>query len=104
MKIGFSNFVLQGGRSGVAVYIINLLKALKDTDSSNTYDLLVAASEAGLLPAPNNRFRLRQCHDILKQPVLNILWHNSILPFVTKRNNYDVIHIPSYRRIPAIKK
>ncbi len=104
MKIGFSSFVLQGGKSGVAVYIANLLKSLQDVDKVNSYDLLVAESEAGLLPDPTNNFHHKTFRDIIKQPVANILWHNTVLPGYTERNNYDVVHIPSYRRIPARKK
>jgi len=100
MKIGVSTFVMQGGRSGVAVYLRELLRSLQQTDSENSYDLLMAKDEAGLIPLTHPNFTKILYPPVLNQPLLNLAWHNLGLP----QQKYDVLHIPSYRRIPLLKR
>ena len=102
MNIAFSTFVMQGGRSGVAAYIVNLLKHLQTVDTKNDYDLLVARSEEQLLALTNPRFHKSVFPSWLAKPVPNIAWHNLALPLRARRR-YDLVHIPSYRRIPWLK-
>ena len=103
MRIGFSSFVLQGGKSGVASYVINLLAALQDEDRENVYDILIPADETQLVPLRNPNFRMTAVPRALSNPVPNILWHNLALPVRCRREKYDLVHVPSYRRLPWIK-
>ena len=100
MKIGFSTFVMQGGKSGVATYVRNLIRFLQLEDTENTYDLLMARHEADLIPLTNPNFKKTLSASFVNQPVVNLAWHNMALP----QKRYDVLHIPSYRRIPLVKK
>jgi len=100
MKIGFSTFVMQGGRSGVATYVRNLLRFLQEEDAENTYDLLMARSEADLVPLTNPNFKKCLYSPFISHPVANLAWHNLGLP----QKKHDVLHIPSYRRIPLLKR
>ncbi len=100
MKIGFSTFVMQGGKSGVATYVRNLLRFLQQADAENTYDLLMARSEADLVPLTNPNFGKSLYSPFISHPVANLAWHNMGLP----QKKYDVLHIPSYRRIPLLKR
>lgn len=103
MHIGFSTFVMQGGRSGVAAYIRELVRYLQLEDRANTYEVLAVRSMASLLPLSNPNFRATLFPDLLDRPVLNIFWHNTGLPLSGRTAKMEVLHIPSYRRIPAIK-
>lgn len=103
MNIGFSSFVLQGGKSGVASYIVNLLAALQEEDRANRYDILIPDDEKPLISLRNPNFRLTGIPRSQSNPVPNILWHNLSLPGRCRREKYDVVHIPSYRRIPWVK-
>jgi len=100
MKIGFSTFVMQGGKSGVATYIRELLRSLQVEDAKNSYDLLMARNEANLIPLTNPNFSKTLYSPTVSQPIRNLAWHNLGL----SQKKYDVLHIPSYRRIPLLKR
>lgn len=103
MKIGFSAFVMQGGRSGVAAYIRELIRHLQQEDSLNTYDILLPRHEADLIELTHPNFHQSLYSGLTSHPVVNIAWHNTVLPIISKAGKFDLLHIPSYRRIPLIK-
>lgn len=103
MNIGFSACVLQGGRTGVASYVVNLLQTLQEVDTVNNYDLLIPNADQKLIRDGFPHFRKTIISDALSKPVQNILWHNLVLPGLARREAYDLVHIPSYRRLPFIK-
>jgi len=100
MNLGFSAFVMQGGRSGIATYIRGLLHALQKENSDDRIDILMTRSEADLIPVTNPNFTKKLYSNCIGPPVLNLAWHNMGLP----QKQYDVLHIPSYRRIPLLKR
>lgn len=102
MNIGFSAFVMQGGRSGVASYIRELIRILQAEDSNNTYDIMLPACEDHLIDLSAPNFKKTLCPNLIANPVVNIAWHNTLLPLIGKSKKYDLLHIPSYRRIPLI--
>lgn len=104
MKIGFSAFVMQGGRSGVAAYIRELLRTMQSLDPGHDVDILMPRREAHLIPLTNPRFHSSLFSNGVAHPVANIAWHNTILPFIAKQRSYDLLHVPSYRRIPLVKR
>lgn len=103
MNIGFSAFVMQGGKSGVAAYIKSLFSSLQKFDSENNYDLLISRKEEDLVPLSKPNFQKSVYPSFIANPVVNLAWHNSLLPLITKKKGFDLIHIPSYRRIPLVK-
>lgn len=102
MKIGVSTFVMGGGQTGIATYTRELMHALQREDSVNDYELLMTRDETDLIPVSNPNFSKRLLPPFMNQPLLNLAWHNTILPFYEQQ--YDVLHIPSARRVPLIKK
>lgn len=103
MRVGISSFVLQGGKTGVATYIRNLIDNLGNAGSEIEYRLLLPGCEVGLVDIPGDNFKVRPISSMFKYPVQSILWHNLFLPSVSAREKLDVLHIPTYRRVPAIK-
>ena len=101
MKIGFSTFVLDGGQTGVATYIRELIRFLQLEDSENSYDLLMARKDADLITLSNPNFTKHVVPSAVGHPLVNIGWHNTVLAGLGKK--YDVVHIPSARRIPLVK-
>ncbi|MDF7823250.1 glycosyltransferase family 1 protein [Pontiellaceae bacterium B12227] len=101
MKIGFSTFVLDGGKTGISTYIRELLRFLQLEDSENEYDLLMAKCDADLIPVSSPSFKKTVVPSLIDHPLVNLAWHNTVLPGLGKK--YDVVHIPSARRIPFIK-
>jgi len=102
MNIGFSTFVLQGGHSGLSTYILELLGALQCEDTRNTYRILMAADEAALLSLSNPNFSKSIKPGWVNRPLPNILWHNTALAWDSGR--FDLLHIPTARRIPLLKR
>ena len=102
MKIGFSTFALQGGRSGVSTYIRDLLRFLQIEDTENEYRLLMAQNDADLIPLTGRNFSKRISPSFTSQPLLNLAWHNTVLAGIGKE--FDLVHIPSARRIPLVKR
>ncbi|QHI68224.1 glycosyltransferase family 4 protein [Tichowtungia aerotolerans] len=102
MNIGFSAFVMQGGRSGVASYIRELIRTLQETDRTNRYDIMLPARETDLIELTAPNFQKSLYPGLIANPVANIAWHNCILPILGKR--FDLLHVPSYRRIPLMKR
>jgi len=103
MNIGFSAFVLQGGRSGVAAYIRELIRHLQQEEHRSTFDILLPRREADLIELTSPDFRKTLFSSWTANPVVNIAWHNTVLPVRSRACRYDLLHIPSYRRIPLIK-
>ncbi len=100
MRIGIPMFVLEGGKSGLAAYTRNLLRALQLRDTKNQYDLLMARDDSKQVPLIRPNFTKRLYPSALNHPLLSLAWHNLGLP----QNEYDLLHIPSARRIPLIKR
>jgi len=104
MNIGFSAFVMQGGRSGVASYIRELIGHLQQEDPVSHYDIMMPMREAELIKLTAPNFQKSLYSDFISRPVVNIAWHNTMLPVIGKIRKFDLLHIPSYRRIPLVKK
>lgn len=103
MNVALSSFVLQGGRSGVARYIIDLVKAMGDVKQVETLKMLLPENDSHLI-AKNDHLKFNISTSLFSNPVLSILWHNSYLPLSGVLKNIDLLHVPSYRRIPYVKK
>lgn len=102
MKIGFSTGGLNTGQTGVSTYIRELIRFLQLEDAENRYELLSLRSEADFIPLSNPNFSQNLLPNILNQPLMSLAWHNTALAGIGKK--YDVLHIPTARRIPLIKR
>jgi glycosyltransferase involved in cell wall biosynthesis len=101
MKIGFSTFVMNGGQSGIATYIRELIRFLQLEDSENAYELLMARYDADLIGLSNPNFSKTVLPSVIGHPLVNLLWHNTALAAAGKK--FDLLHVPSARRIPLVK-
>jgi glycosyltransferase involved in cell wall biosynthesis len=103
MRIGFTSSGLDHGRSGIGIYISSLLNALQKVDHRNHYDLFMEAADTKLIPLINLNFQQKTFSAFNAKPIPSILWHNSFLPLQARSRGYDLVHIPTLRRIPLIK-
>jgi glycosyltransferase involved in cell wall biosynthesis len=94
---------MQGGRSGVASYIRELLRHLQQEDPVSHYDIMMPMREADLIKLTSPNFQKSLYSDFVSHPVVNIAWHNTVLPVIGKIRKFDLLHVPSYRRIPLVK-
>jgi glycosyltransferase involved in cell wall biosynthesis len=102
LKVGFSAFVLQGGRTGVAAYVCALLQHLAKREGL-TGEVLVPRCDAAVIPALPPSWRIVPFPSLWAKPICSIVWHNTVLPVLARRRHYDLVHVPSYRRIPVLK-
>lgn len=103
MKIAISAFCSAKGRSGIGVYIAKLSSALLKLKSSNDYRVLYLDPDFSQnLPEGNSHYH-RAVPTFFSNPILNIIWHNVVLPFILRREKFDLLYVPSIRRIPLWK-
>lgn len=103
MNIGFSSFILQGGQTGISTYVTNLLQQLQYLDHQNNYHVFVPETEVHLLPPETNNFHYHSTSSSLGRPLRSLWWHNQTLPKLAREQQYDLVYIPSYRRVPFKK-
>jgi glycosyltransferase involved in cell wall biosynthesis len=98
-KILLSAGMIQKGQSGVGRYVVELAQRLS---SFPEIDLHIVGMDAdrGLFPTidPGNWVTIPPRY---ASGVLNLVWHQLFLPRVIKQGSFDLLHIPSYRRIIA---
>ena len=99
MKIGFSTSVIQRGKTGIAQYVLSLLRAFADQVQSERYYLFVLEEDQHFFSGLGDRFEIILVPEKYRPPIRNILWHQTILPGIARRLELDVLHIPSYRRL-----
>lgn len=99
MKIAISTSVIQRGKTGVAQYVFALLKALQEYAGEHEFHLLVLEEDRALFDFATERMKRVIVPERVRPAVRNILWHQTVLPGWLRREQIDVLHIPSYRRM-----
>ncbi len=96
IKVLLSAGMIQGGRSGVGRYVIALADALLDRG----IDLHIAGLDSDREHFPKiTAAQWVSIPESARGGAKNLLWHQAMLPGLVKRGGYDVVHIPSYRRM-----
>lgn len=99
MNIGLSTSVMQRGRSGVAQYVLALVRALLPSAGRHRFTLFVLEEDRPLLDFAAPVMELVTVPERFRPPVCDILWHQTMLPRLAARHALDVLHVPSYRRM-----
>jgi glycosyltransferase involved in cell wall biosynthesis len=99
MKIGITTSVIQRGRSGVAQYVLALVRALKAQGGRNHFTLFVLEEDQPLFAFARDRMEIVPVPECYRSPIADITWHQTILPGLAQRHGLDVLHVPSYRRM-----
>ncbi|MEM1221885.1 MAG: glycosyltransferase family 1 protein [Verrucomicrobiota bacterium] len=98
-KVLLSAGMIQGGLSGVGRYVVELAERIAGMDS---VDLHVAGLDADRkLFAALDDAHWVSIPESASGGLKNLLWHQQKLPALLKAGGYDLLHIPSYRRIVA---
>jgi glycosyltransferase involved in cell wall biosynthesis len=100
MKIGISTSVIQRGKTGVAQYLFGLIRALEALNSNDEFYLFVLREDHEFFESLGPRFSIISVEEKFRPPLRNILWHQTVLPRLARELALDVLHIPSYRRLP----
>ena len=99
--IGVTTFGGDGGKSGISQYIIHLLTEFEKIQSNEQFEILTYQDEKRIyLPASQN-FSILRFPSSFRNPMLNVAWHQLVLPYWCKKQDYDVLFLPSAnRRLP----
>ncbi|MBE0546011.1 MAG: glycosyltransferase family 4 protein [Verrucomicrobia bacterium] len=99
MKVGLSTSVIQRGQSGVAQYVLALVAALLRHPARPDLTLFVLEDDVPLFNFARDNARIVPVSERVRSPVKDILWHQTVLPFLARDHRLDVLHVPSYRRM-----
>ena len=99
MNVGLSTSVIQRGQSGVAQYVFALVEALSRQGGRNDLTLLVLEDDVPLFHFARDHARIVPVSERFRSPVNDILWHQAVLPWIAREHRFDVLHVPSYRRM-----
>ena len=101
MRVALSTSVVQRGKSGVASYLFGVLEGMRRIEAPVELVLLGLADDQPLFARWLDRCQWVPVDEQYRPAVRNILWHQTGLRGVLRREKIDVLHIPSYRRIVA---
>lgn len=99
MRIAISTPVIQRGRTGIAQYVFALVRALLPYADRHEFHLLVLEEDLPLFGFARDQVRLLPIPESHRPAIRNILWHQRQLPALARKECWDVLHIPSYRRL-----
>jgi len=102
VKIGVPCFGGDAGRSGIGRYIVQLLRGFAAMDGDDVFECPVHASEAGTYIPSHERLIPLPVGERVRNPVLNVAWHQVELPIMCRRRGWDAMLLPAgNRRLPA---
>jgi glycosyltransferase involved in cell wall biosynthesis len=99
MNIGISTSVIQRGKSGIAEYVLSLVRNLRTHSQAHHFVLFVLEQDAALFEFASDLMQLVPVSERYRPPVRDILWHQTVLPGLAQQLELDVLHVPSYRRL-----
>ncbi len=99
MRIALSTSVIQRGRSGVGQYVLSLTRALLPMAQRHEFTLYVLEDDLPLFEFAASAMRLVPVPERYRPAIKNIVWHQTQLPKLVKKDGVEVLHIPSYRRM-----
>ena len=95
-KILISGMAYDGGKSGISVYMNNMIMEL-----AHEHQVYVAMLESDIdcFPATDNpNIHFIRISDLLRNPLINMFWHLLILPLMIMRGKYDFTFLPAANR------
>jgi exopolysaccharide biosynthesis WecB/TagA/CpsF family protein len=93
-KIFFSAMAYDSGKSGISVYINNVLRELA---KEHQLEVLALRDDIELLPKSEN-IKYLKVSSFLRKPLINMLWHLFILPCTLSWKKYDLVILPAGNR------
>ncbi|MCC5789295.1 MAG: glycosyltransferase family 4 protein [Opitutales bacterium] len=99
IRVGLSTSVIQGGRSGIARYVLSLLKEFQRYHDRFQFVIFVLKNDMPLFDFLDSSVQRVEVSERFRRPVADILWHQVIVPRLAKKHALDVVHVPSYRRM-----
>jgi glycosyltransferase involved in cell wall biosynthesis len=99
MNIGISTSVIQRGRSGVAQYVLALVRAFLPFAERHRFTLFVLEDDLPLFAYAEREMKIVPVSERFRPQVKNIFWHQSRLPCLARQHRLNVLHLPSQSRM-----
>lgn len=99
MNVALSTSVIQRGHTGIAQYVFSLVRALLAEPGNLSLHLLVLEEDLPLFAFARGAARITTVPEAFRPAIRDIAWHQLALPRLARRSGWDVLHVPSYRRL-----
>src|SRR5258708_1997979 len=99
MRIGISTSVIQRGKTGIAQYLFALLRGLLPFTKQHRFILFVLEEDLPLFDFAKHQVEIVAVPERYRPATKNIVWHQTELPKLLRRQKIEVLHVPSYRRL-----
>jgi glycosyltransferase involved in cell wall biosynthesis len=99
MRIGISTLMIQRGKTGVAQYVLALVRALLRHTTEHSFTLFVLEEDLPLFEFARTKMELVPVSERWRSAVRSIFWHQTALARQARQLRLDVLHVPSYRRL-----
>jgi glycosyltransferase involved in cell wall biosynthesis len=100
MKIGISTSVIQRGKTGIAEYVFSLVRSFETHARAHQFVLYVLEEDLPLFDFAKKFAQVTPVSEQFRAPLKDIFWHQTVLPRLARAHKLDVLHVPSYRRLP----
>jgi glycosyltransferase involved in cell wall biosynthesis len=100
MRIGLTTSVIQRGKTGIAQYVFSLLRGFEAQAGGHEFVLFALKNDLPLFEFARKFVRLVPVSEYFRPPLMDIFWHQIILPRLARAQELEVLHVPSYRRLP----
>ncbi len=101
MRIGITTCGCDNGRSGIGRYLIRLLDEFARLAEDDTFELIADEEGQRVFLPEGSPIEVHEPSCLPSHPIKNILWHQFVLPRLTRRRKYDVLFLPAAnRRLP----
>lgn len=94
-KILISALAYDGGKSGIANYIENVVTALS---KHKEIDLIVNEDDVKYFEGISNNIEFKVVPKFFKKAIFNVLWHLFVLPFTIDKGKYEWMFLPAGNR------
>jgi len=95
MNIGINASALSAQKGGASFYILNIVKALAQTDTDNRYFIFTTKAAKNQFSGLPPNFKIVPCAPL--KTVFRLLWEQSFLPFIICRKfKIQVLFSPNY--------
>ena len=98
MRVGIICGATDGGKSGISVYTQKVLEAMVSENSSNDLVLFRFEEDTFLTENIPHPIETVFIHSAFQKPVLSIVWHIFILPFLSLYYSIDRVFLPAGNR------
>jgi glycosyltransferase involved in cell wall biosynthesis len=98
MKVGIICSAADGGKSGISIYIKNVVKAMSKGNREHSLVLFRFREDSFVSEGIEDRFQTVFISSCFNKPLLSILWHLFILPFIAMYYRLDTVFLPAGNR------